>query len=105
MQLQSHSSLADSSVSFGSCPQYFPPQKELPATASVCCASQRLCLWWESTRKDKQQMNICALAGRLVRNGMIRGTERKVLLFTLETRDGRDEGDQKERVNFVPCVM
>ena len=50
-------------------------------------------------------MNICALAGRLVRNGMIRGTDRKVLLFTLETRDGRDEGEQKERVNFVPCVM
>ncbi len=50
-------------------------------------------------------MNICALAGRLARNGVVRGTEKKVLLFTLETRNGRDDGEQKERVNFVPCVV
>ena len=50
-------------------------------------------------------MNICVLAGRLVRNGIIRGTDKKVLLFTLETRDGRVDGEQKERVNFVPCVV
>jgi len=50
-------------------------------------------------------MNICVLAGRLVRDGIIRGTDKKVLLFTLETRDGRVDGEQKERVNFVPCVV
>jgi len=50
-------------------------------------------------------MNVCALAGRLVNKGIIRGTDKKVLKFTLETRNGRDEGEQKERVNFVPCVV
>ena len=50
-------------------------------------------------------MNICVLAGRLVRNAVVRGTDKKVLLFTIETRNGRDEGEQRERVNFVPCVV
>jgi single-strand DNA-binding protein len=50
-------------------------------------------------------MNICALGGRLVRNAVLRGTDKRVLLFTLETRNGRDEEDQKERINFVPCAL
>jgi len=49
-------------------------------------------------------MNICMIAGR-IRNASVKGTDRKVLRFTVETRDGHDEGEQKERVNQVPCVL
>lgn len=50
-------------------------------------------------------MNLCVLAGRIVRNASVKGTDRKVLRFTVETRDGHDEGETKERVNQVPCVL
>ena len=50
-------------------------------------------------------MNICVIGGRLLRNATVKGTDRKVLRFTVETRDGRDEGEAKERVNQVPCIL
>jgi single-stranded DNA-binding protein len=50
-------------------------------------------------------MNLCVLAGRIVRNASAKGTDRKILRFTVETRDGRDEGETKERINQVPCVL
>ena len=50
-------------------------------------------------------MNLCVIAGRIVRNASVKGTDRKVLRFTVETRDGHDEGETKERVNQVPCVL
>ncbi len=50
-------------------------------------------------------MNICIIGGRLVRNATVKGVERKVLRFTVETRDGHDEGEAKERINQVPCVL
>jgi single-stranded DNA-binding protein len=50
-------------------------------------------------------MNLCVIAGRIVRNASVKGVERKVLRFTVETRDGHDEGEMKERVNQVPCVL
>ena len=50
-------------------------------------------------------MNICAIAGRLARDGVVKGTERKVLMFTVETRSGGEDGDKNERVSFVPCVV
>ena len=51
-------------------------------------------------------MNICAIAGRLARNGVVKGTEKKVLMFTVETRSGGEDGDNKnERVSFVPCIV
>ena len=50
-------------------------------------------------------MNLCVLAGRIVRNASVKGTDRKILRFTVETRDGHDEGEVKERVNQVPCVL
>ena len=50
-------------------------------------------------------MNLCVIAGRIVRNATVKGTDRKILRFTVETRDGHDEGETKERVNQVPCVM
>ena len=50
-------------------------------------------------------MNLCVIAGRIVRQASVKGTDRKILRFTVETRDGHDEGEMKERVNQVPCVL
>ncbi len=50
-------------------------------------------------------MNICAIAGRLPRNAVLKGTEKKVLMFTVETRSGGEDGDKNERVSFVPCAV
>ena len=50
-------------------------------------------------------MNICAISGRLVRDAVLKGTDRKVLVFTLATQNGHDENSQKERVMHVPCVV
>ncbi len=50
-------------------------------------------------------MNLCVIAGRILRNASVKGTDRKILRFTVETRDGHDEGEMKERVNQVPCVL
>ena len=50
-------------------------------------------------------MNLCVIAGRIVHNASVKGTDRKILRFTVETRDGHDEGETKERVNQVPCVL
>jgi hypothetical protein len=50
-------------------------------------------------------MNISIIGGRLVRNATVKGVERKVLRFTVETRDGHDDSENKERVNQVPCVL
>ena len=50
-------------------------------------------------------MNICAVSGRLVRDAVIRGTDRKVLLFSVATQSGSDENGQKDRVTHVPCVV
>lgn len=50
-------------------------------------------------------MNLRLIAGRILRNATVKGTDRKVLRFTVETRDGHDQGEMKERVNQVPCVL
>ena len=50
-------------------------------------------------------MNLCVIAGRILHNASVKGTDRKILRFTVETRDGHDEGEVKERVNQVPCVL
>ncbi len=50
-------------------------------------------------------MNICIIGGRIVRNATVKGVDRKVLRFTLETRDGHEDSENKERVNHVPCVL
>ena len=50
-------------------------------------------------------MNLCVIAGRIARKASVKGTDRKILRFTVETRDGHDEGETKERVNQVPCVL
>ena len=48
-------------------------------------------------------MNLCVLAGRIVGKASVKGTDRKVLRFTVETRDGHDEGETKK--HQVPCVL
>lgn len=50
-------------------------------------------------------MNICIIGGRLVRNATVKGTERKIVRFTVETRDGHEDGETKEKINQVPCVL
>lgn len=50
-------------------------------------------------------MNNCNLSGRLVRNATARGTEPKVLSFVLETRQNSNDGEKKDRVALVPCVI
>ena len=50
-------------------------------------------------------MNICAISGRLVRNAVVKGSDRKVLLFTVATQLGNDDNGQKERLTHVPCVV
>lgn len=50
-------------------------------------------------------MNLCVLAGRINNRPSVKGTDRKILRFSVETRDGHDDGDVKERVNQVPCVL
>jgi hypothetical protein len=50
-------------------------------------------------------MNLCVIAGRIIRNASVKGADRKILRFTAETRDGHDEGETKERINQVPCVL
>ena len=50
-------------------------------------------------------MNICVIGGRMIRNATVKGTDRKILRFTVETRDGHDDSESKERLNTVPCVL
>ena len=50
-------------------------------------------------------MNVCAIAGRLVRDAVVRGTDRKVLLFTVATTSKQENDEQKDRVNYIPCAV
>ncbi len=50
-------------------------------------------------------MNICAIAGRLVKNAVVRGSERKVLLFTIAAQWGADENGSKDRATHIPCLV
>src|SRR5262245_13210850 len=58
----------------------------------------------EKQEKGYIVMNICVIGGRITRNATVKGTERKILRFTVQTRDGHEEGETKERLNQVPCV-
>ena len=50
-------------------------------------------------------MNICIIGGRIVGNATVKGVDRKVLRFTVETREGHEDSDNKEKINHVPCVL
>ena len=39
------------------------------------------------------------------RSGTVNGTEKKVLRFTLATKNGHNRKDKKPRQAFVPCVV
>ena len=50
-------------------------------------------------------MNTYIGSGRLVRNGVLAGDEKKALNFTIAARYGYDAENEKERVAYVPCVI
>lgn len=50
-------------------------------------------------------MNRFTGVGRLARNAVLNGSEKKALKFTLATNYGYNEKTEKERVAFVPCVV
>lgn len=50
-------------------------------------------------------MNLAVIAGRLVRNAVVKGSDRKVLLFTVATQLGNEGSGQKERLTHVPVVV
>ena len=51
-------------------------------------------------------MNLCVISGELARDPKVKGTEKKLVLFTVVTKtlNGDDNG-QKERTAHVPCVV
>lgn len=50
-------------------------------------------------------MNVVVLSGYLARQGMVNGTEHKALRFTIAAKYGYDVKEEKDRVEFVPCVL
>ena len=48
-------------------------------------------------------MNLCVLAGRIVRKASVKGVDRKVLRFTVETRDGHETGATR-RIPSIKCT-
>jgi len=50
-------------------------------------------------------MNTYIGSGRLVRNAVLAGNEKKALNFTIAAKYGYDAENEKERVAFVPCVI
>ncbi len=50
-------------------------------------------------------MNKFIGSGRLTRDAMLNGGERKALKFTIAARYGYDKENKKDRVEFVPCVL
>ena len=48
-------------------------------------------------------MNICVISGELVANAVVRGKDKKVLVFTVATKN--QNGDSEAMVSHVPCVV
>jgi len=48
-------------------------------------------------------MNICIISGELVNNAIVRGKDKKVVVFTVATKN--QNGDSESPVAYVPCVM
>jgi hypothetical protein len=48
-------------------------------------------------------VNICVLSGEVVANAIVRGKDKKVLVFTVATKNGN--GDAEINVSHVPCVV
>lgn len=50
-------------------------------------------------------MNKFTGSGRLTRNAVLNGSDRKALKFTIAATYGYDKENKKDRVEFVPCVL
>lgn len=50
-------------------------------------------------------MNIVICSGRLTKNALVNGGNRKALKFTVASKYGYDSKNEKELVEFVPCVL
>lgn len=50
-------------------------------------------------------MNKAIISGRLVKNAIVNGGDRKALQFTVASKYGYDRKEEKERIEFVPCVL
>jgi hypothetical protein len=48
-------------------------------------------------------MNICVVSGELVHNAVVRGKDKKVLVFTVATKN--QNGDSEASVSYVPCIV
>jgi hypothetical protein len=48
-------------------------------------------------------MNICVVSGELVNDGVVRGKDRNVLVFTVATKT--QSGDSETTVSHVPCII
>ena len=48
-------------------------------------------------------MNICVISGELVNNAVVRGKDKKVLVFTVATKN--QNGDSEASVSHVPCIV
>ena len=50
-------------------------------------------------------MNKAIISGRLVKDAIVNGDQRKALRFTIASKYGYDSKAEKERIEFVPCVL
>jgi single-stranded DNA-binding protein len=54
---------------------------------------------------EGEKMNRFIGSGRLTKNAIVNGGDRKALKFTIAAKYGYDSKEEKERVEFVPCVL
>ena len=48
-------------------------------------------------------MNICVISGELVNHAVVRGKDKKVLVFTVATKN--PNGDSEASVSYAPCIV
>ena len=48
-------------------------------------------------------MNICVISGELVNHAVVRGKDKKVLVFTVATK--HPNGDSEASVSYAPCIV
>ena len=50
-------------------------------------------------------MNLCVISGELARDPVVKGTDKKLVLFTVVTKTNGDDNGHKERAAHVSCVV
>ena len=50
-------------------------------------------------------MNTFTGSGRLLKNANLNGNENKALNFTIAAKYGYNKDEEKDRVEFIPCVL